>query len=59
VARGDEIFEVHSSESTFIPVSVRHRLENPGLIPLQIIEIQNGDYVEEDDIERFDDDYGR
>jgi mannose-1-phosphate guanylyltransferase/mannose-6-phosphate isomerase len=59
VTRGDENFEVHPNESTFIPISAKHRLENPGLIPLQIIEIQNGDYVEEDDIERFDDDYGR
>ena len=56
---GNEVFDVHPNESTFIPISVKHRLENPGIIPLQIIEVQNGDYVEEDDIERFDDDYGR
>ena len=59
VTRGEEVFDVHPNESTFIPISVKHRLENPGLIPLQIIEVQNGDYVEEDDIERFDDEYGR
>ncbi len=59
VTRGEEVFDVHPNESTFIPISVKHRLENPGRIPLQIIEVQNGDYVEEDDIERFDDDYGR
>lgn len=59
VTRGEEVFEVHPNESTFIPISVKHRLENPGIIPLQIIEVQNGDYVEEDDIERFDDDFGR
>ena len=59
VTRGEEVFDVNSNESTFIPIAVKHRLENPGLIPLQIIEIQNGDYVEEDDIERFDDAYGR
>jgi mannose-1-phosphate guanylyltransferase/mannose-6-phosphate isomerase len=59
VTRGEEVFDVHPNESTFIPISVKHRLENPGLIPLQIIEVQNGDYVEEDDIERFDDDYQR
>jgi mannose-1-phosphate guanylyltransferase/mannose-6-phosphate isomerase len=59
VTRGDEVFEVHPNESTFIPISVKHRLENPGIIPLQIIEVQNGDYVEEDDIERLDDDYQR
>jgi mannose-1-phosphate guanylyltransferase/mannose-6-phosphate isomerase len=59
VTRGEEVFDVHSNESTFIPIAVKHRLENPGHIPLQIIEVQNGDYVEEDDIERLDDDYRR
>jgi mannose-1-phosphate guanylyltransferase/mannose-6-phosphate isomerase len=59
VTRGEEVFDVHPNESTFIPISVKHRLENPGLIPLQIIEVQNGDYVEEDDIERLDDEYQR
>jgi len=59
VTRGEEVFDVHPNESTYIPISVKHRLENPGLIPLQIIEVQNGDYVEEDDIERLDDDYQR
>jgi mannose-1-phosphate guanylyltransferase/mannose-6-phosphate isomerase len=59
VTKGEEVFDVHPNESTFIPVSMRHRLENPGIIPLQIIEVQNGDYVEEDDIERYDDEYQR
>jgi mannose-6-phosphate isomerase-like protein (cupin superfamily) len=59
VTRGNDIYYVHPNESTYIPVSTVHRLENPGRIPLQIIEVQNGDYVEEDDIERLDDDYGR
>jgi len=59
VTRGEEVFDVHPGESTFIPISVKHRLENLGLISLQIIEVQNGDYVEEDDIERFDDEYQR
>ena len=59
VTRGEEVFDVQSNESTFIPLASKHRLENPGLLPLQIIEIQSGDYVEEDDIERFDDAYGR
>lgn len=59
VTRGEEILYIHLNESTFIPISVKHRLENPGLIPLQIIEVQNGDYVEEDDIERLDDEYQR
>ncbi len=55
----DRSFEVHPHQSTFIPLSAKHRLENPGPVPVQIIEAQIGDYVEEDDIERFDDDYGR
>jgi mannose-1-phosphate guanylyltransferase/mannose-6-phosphate isomerase len=59
VTRDDETYFVHPNESTYIPINTRHRLENPGDLPLQIIEVQNGDYVEEDDIERFDDDYGR
>jgi mannose-1-phosphate guanylyltransferase/mannose-6-phosphate isomerase len=59
VTRGEEVFDVHTNESTVIPIAVKHRLENPGQVHLQIIEIQNGDYVEEDDIERFDDAYGR
>jgi mannose-1-phosphate guanylyltransferase/mannose-6-phosphate isomerase len=59
VTKGEGVFDVHTNESTFIPSAVKHRLENPGLIPLQIIEVQNGDYVEEDDIERLDDDYQR
>jgi mannose-1-phosphate guanylyltransferase/mannose-6-phosphate isomerase len=59
VTRGEDVFDVHPNESMFIPILVKHRLENPGRIPLQIIEVQNGDYVEEDDIERFHDVYGR
>jgi mannose-1-phosphate guanylyltransferase/mannose-6-phosphate isomerase len=55
----DQSFELHPHQSTFVPVSAKHRLENPGPTPLHIIEAQIGDYVEEDDIERFDDDYGR
>ena len=47
------------NQSTYIPVGVKHRLTNPGKIPLKIIEVQSGSYLEEDDIERFDDDYGR
>ena len=50
---------IHINESTYILKNMVHRLENPGRIPLKIIEIQNGEYLEEDDIERFDDDYGR
>lgn len=59
VTRENETYLVQRSESTFIPISTKHRLENPGEGLLQIIEVQNGDYLEEDDIERFEDDYGR
>jgi len=59
VMRGEDVYYVHPHESTYIPISVKHRLENPGLIPVQIIEIQNGEYTEEDDIERLDDEYSR
>ena len=47
------------NQSTFIPLGCKHRLSNPGKIPLKIIEVQSGPYLEEDDIERFDDEYGR
>jgi len=57
--REGETYLVHTNESTYIPINTKHRLENPGDISLQIIEVQNGDYVEEDDIEGFSDDYGR
>jgi mannose-1-phosphate guanylyltransferase/mannose-6-phosphate isomerase len=59
VTRENETYLVHTNESTYIPIHTKHRLENPGEVLLQIIEVQNGDYVEEDDIERFSDDYGR
>ena len=59
VRRGDEVFFVNPNESTYIPMETRHRLENPGKILLQIIEVQNGEYLEEDDIVRLDDEYGR
>ncbi len=59
VTRGGETVLLRTGESTFIPVTTPHRLENPGAIPLQIIEVQNGDYLGEDDIVRFQDDYGR
>ena len=50
---------LHKGESTFVPIGSMHRLENPGLVPLELIEVQIGDYIGEDDIVRFDDDYGR
>jgi mannose-1-phosphate guanylyltransferase/mannose-6-phosphate isomerase len=59
VTRENETYLVHTNESTYIPINTKHRLENLEEVPLQIIEVQNGDYVEEDDIERFSDDYGR
>lgn len=52
-------FFLRQGESTFIRAGVRHRLSNPGKLPLEIIEVQLGEYVEEDDIVRFDDEYGR
>jgi mannose-1-phosphate guanylyltransferase/mannose-6-phosphate isomerase len=59
VTRGDEIFLLTENESTYIPVGSKHRLENPGKIPLELIEVQSGSYLEEDDIVRFDDEYER
>ena len=47
------------NQSMYIPLGCMHRLSNPGKIPLKIIEVQSGPYLEEDDIERFDDDHGR
>jgi len=59
VTVGDKTFFVHEGESTFVPRTTLHRLGNPGKVPLEIIEVQNGEYVGEDDIERVDDVYGR
>jgi len=59
VTRGEEVFTVAKNESTYIPIGKKHRLENRGKLPLQMIEVQVGDYLGEDDIERFDDVYGR
>ncbi|CAG4888335.1 mannose-1-phosphate guanylyltransferase/mannose-6-phosphate isomerase [Paraburkholderia gardini] len=59
VTRGSESFLLSENESTYIPLGVTHRLENPGKTPLEIIEVQSGSYLGEDDIVRFDDQYGR
>ncbi len=59
VTRGEEVMELHEDESTYIPVGMRHRLENLTDVPLEIIEVQTGGYLGEDDIIRFDDVYGR
>ena len=57
IIRGDKIIILHANESVYIPRGVKHRLENPIDTPLKIVEVQTGEYLEEDDIERFEDDY--
>ncbi len=59
IRRGDEEIMLTEDQSTYIPLGTAHRLENPGKIPLHLIEVQSGAYLGEDDIVRFDDDYGR
>jgi mannose-1-phosphate guanylyltransferase len=59
VTNGEKDLLINTNESTFIPAGCKHRLENPGKVPLAIIEVQVGDYVGEDDIVRFEDHYGR
>lgn len=59
VTKGDEVFLLGENESTFIPLGHVHRLSNPGKVPLEIIEVQSGSYLGEDDIVRLQDTYGR
>ena len=59
VTREGEVSDLAVNQSTYIPIGVKHRLENPGDGPLRIIEIQSGAYLGEDDIVRFEDVYGR
>ena len=59
ITRGEEVFLLEENQSTYIPIGVQHRIENPGKIPLQIIEVQSGSYLGEDDIVRLEDKYGR
>ncbi len=59
VTCGEKVFLLKENESTFIPLGETHRLENPGTIPLHVIEVQSGSYLGEDDIVRFEDRYGR
>lgn len=59
VTRGDEEILVTENQSTYIPLGTTHRLENPGTLPLEMIEVQSGSYLGEDDIVRFEDQYGR
>ncbi|MCX7084814.1 MAG: mannose-1-phosphate guanylyltransferase/mannose-6-phosphate isomerase [Methylococcales bacterium] len=59
ITKGDEQVLISENESTYIPLGVVHCLENPGVIPLEIVEVQSGSYLGEDDIIRFNDQYGR
>jgi mannose-1-phosphate guanylyltransferase/mannose-6-phosphate isomerase len=59
VTRGEDVFDLERNQSTYIPVETRHRLENPGDEPLLLVEVQSGDYLGEDDIVRFEDNYNR
>ena len=59
VTCGEEEVMLSNNQSTYVPQCTNHRLENPGVIPLVLIEVQNGEYLGEDDIIRFQDDYSR
>ena len=59
VTRGSEVFLITENQSTFIPLGEIHRLHNPGKTALEMIEVQSGAYLEEDDIVRYEDQYGR
>ncbi|TAJ43253.1 mannose-1-phosphate guanylyltransferase/mannose-6-phosphate isomerase [Methanofollis fontis] len=59
VSNNGETSFIRPGESTYVPAGVRHRLENPGIIPLEVIEVQNGEHITEDDIVRFEDDFSR
>jgi len=59
IRRGDEEMMLSEDQSTYIPIGTAHRLENPGKIPLHLIEVQSGSYLGEDDIVRLEDSYGR
>ncbi len=59
ITRGEETFLLSENESTFIPIGATHRIDNPGKVPLHIVEVQSGSYLGEDDIVRFEDRYGR
>jgi len=59
VTNGEEVITVHRNQSTYIPIGTKHRLENRGSEPLHIVEIQVGEYLGEDDIQRYEDNYGR
>jgi mannose-1-phosphate guanylyltransferase/mannose-6-phosphate isomerase len=59
VTVGDRVSMLQENESTYIPAGKKHRLKNPGKVPLELVEVQCGPYLGEDDIVRFEDIYGR
>jgi mannose-1-phosphate guanylyltransferase/mannose-6-phosphate isomerase len=59
ITRGDDVFLLEENQSAFIPIGVTHRIENPGKIPVHLIEVQSGSYLGDDDIVRLEDQYGR
>jgi mannose-6-phosphate isomerase-like protein (cupin superfamily) len=59
ITKENETFILHEDQSTYIPLGTTHSLENPGVIPLELVEVQSGSYLGEDDIIRFQDSYGR
>ena len=59
MTRGEQTYLLAENQSTYIPLGVKHRLANPGKVPLEIIEVQSGAYLGEDDILRIEDRYGR
>jgi mannose-1-phosphate guanylyltransferase/mannose-6-phosphate isomerase len=59
IVNGERTILLSENESTYIPIGQKHRLTNPGKVPLEIIEVQSGAYLGEDDIVRYDDGYGR
>ena len=59
MVNGDQVLTLTENQSTYIPLGEKHRLSNPGKVPLEIIEVQSGSYLGEDDIVRFEDTYGR
>ena len=59
ITKGEKEIMLTEDQSVYIPLGTKHRLTNPGLIPLEIVEVQTGSYLGEDDIVRFSDEYGR
>ena len=59
ITNGDKVLMLSENQSTYIPLGQVHRLANPGKVPLEIIEVQSGSYLGEDDIVRYEDTYGR